>query len=285
MLPRRPFPIGGRGATLLVIAAVAWLAARWLDLELTGLVPRESGRILARDLFGAALHPALGYQTEVPPGTPAFGVKIASALWSTILVAAAAMSLALPGGVLLGALSSDIFWIRGASSGKERVAAAWRVLQVGARVLASMLRAVHELLWAVLFLAAIGLSSASAVIAIALPFTGVIAKVTSELFDEAPRTPWRALRLAGAGPSAAWAVGIAPAALPDALAYGFYRFECALRSAAVLGFFGVPTIGMAVAQSFENLQYQEMWTYLYSLVALVLVAERISATARRRLRT
>lgn len=284
MRQRAPFPIGGRGATLLVLAAVAWIAARWLDLELSGLIPRESGRILARDLFGAALQPALGYQADVPPGTPAFTVKIASALWRTILVAAAAMSLALPAGLALGALSSDIFWIRVGAGGQERVGALGRALQVSARVLASMLRAVHELLWAVLFLAAIGLSSASAVVAIALPFSGVIAKVTSELFDEAPRAPWRALRIAGASPGLAWAIGIAPAALADALAYGFYRYECALRSAAVLGFFGVPTIGLAVAQSFENLQYQEMWTYLYSLVALVLVAERMSAAARRRLR-
>lgn len=275
--------MGGRGATLLILAVVAWVAARWLDLELSGLFPRESGRILARDLFGAALQPALDYQTDVPPGTPGFVAKIAGALWRTILVAAAAMSLALPAGFALGALSSDIFWTRVSSSGQERVGAMGRVLQVGARVFASILRAVHELLWAVLFLAAIGLSSASAVISIALPFTGVIAKVTSELFDEAPRAPWRALRLAGARPGAAWAIGIAPAALADALAYGFYRYECALRSAAVLGFFGVPTIGLAVAQSFENLQYREMWTYLYSLVALVLIAERMSAAARRRL--
>ncbi len=281
--PKRPFPIGGRGATLVALALAAWLAALWLDLELSGLIPRESGRILGRDLLGAALHPALNYQTDVPPGTPAFGMKIAGALWTTILVAAAAMSLALPAGLALGALSSDIFWTRVASGGRERVGTAGRMLQVGARIFASVLRAVHELLWAVFFLAAVGLSSASAVIAIALPFTGVIAKVTSELFDEAPRGPWRALRLAGARPGAAWAVGIAPTALADALAYGFYRFECALRSAAVLGFFGVPTIGLAVAQSFENLQYGEMWTYLYSLVALVLIAERTSAAARRRL--
>jgi phosphonate transport system permease protein len=66
-------------------------------------------------------------------------------------------------------------------------------------------------------------------------------------------------------------------------AYTFYRFECALRSSAVLGFFGYPTLGYYVAASAENLYYGEVWTYLYALFALIVVVEWWSGSIRRKI--
>jgi phosphonate transport system permease protein len=77
-------------------------------------------------------------------------------------------------------------------------------------------------------------------------------------------------------------VGLLPRALPDMTAYAFYRFECAIRSSAILGFFGFPTLGYYLSASFENLYYREVWTYLYALFALVLVIEMTSARLRKR---
>jgi phosphonate transport system permease protein len=70
--------------------------------------------------------------------------------------------------------------------------------------------------------------------------------------------------------------------LPDLTAYTFYRFECALRSSAVLGFFGFPTLGYYIAASFENLHYGEVWTYLYALFILIVIVEWWSGIIRRR---
>ena len=74
-----------------------------------------------------------------------------------------------------------------------------------------------------------------------------------------------------------------PRALPDMVAYALYRFECGLRSAAVLGFFGLPTLGYHLAASFENLHYGEVWTYLYTLLGLVILVDWWSGSVRRRL--
>ncbi len=71
--------------------------------------------------------------------------------------------------------------------------------------------------------------------------------------------------------------------MPDLIAYTFYRFECALRSAAVLGFFGFPTLGYYLAASFENLHYGEVWTYLYALFGLVVAVDWWSGRLRREL--
>jgi phosphonate transport system permease protein len=149
-------------------------------------------------------------------------------------------------------------------------------------VLIALMRSVHELLWAILFLAAFGLNTASAVLAIAIPYAGTLAKVFSEMLDEAPRGSAFALRSAGAGPTQVFLAGTLPRALPDMAAYAFYRFECAVRSSAVLGFFGYETLGYYLSASFENLHFREVWTYLYALSAMVLLLEGWSALLRRR---
>ena len=168
---------------------------------------------------------------------------------------------------------------RGRSTGRGGLSE----IYIGARATATALRSLQELLWAVIFLSAFGLTRTSAVIAIALPYAGVFAKVFSELFDEAQRGPFRALVEGGGTRSQSFLFGIVPAAFPDVLAYLLYRFECAIRSSAVLGFFGFPTLGFFIAASFENLLYGEVWTYLYALAALVVTMDAWSGAIRRRL--
>jgi phosphonate transport system permease protein len=213
----------------------------------------------------------------VPAGTQPLFVSGLVAARRTLVFAVAGMSLALVLGIVLGFLASSSWWAqerRGFSIGP--------LVWSGARLLIVGMRSVHELLWAVLFLAAFGLNSFGAVIAIAIPYGGTLAKIFSEMLEEAPRDSARALRELGAGPLQVFLFGQLPRALPDMAAYAFYRFECAVRSSAVLGFFGFPTLGYSIAQSFENLHYSEVWTYLYLLMALVVGIELWSGALRRR---
>lgn len=274
-LPARPWAIGRRGVTLLGIggaAAAAWLL---LGLVLSQLAPTAGGGAIAADFFGAALRPALTHEADsVPPGAPAFLARVGESLRLTVVYAAAAMSLALLLGLPLGCLASAAWWEgRGAAGAAVR----WAL-----RLAIVALRSVHELLWAVVLLAAFGAAPATAVLAIALPYAGTLAKVFSEMLDEAPRRAADALHALGATPARRFLFGLLPAAAPDMAAYAFYRFECAVRSAAVMGFFGIPTLGYHLRLSFENLHYREVWTYLYALVAVVLLLEAWSARLRRR---
>lgn len=294
--PSKGSHVGTRAWTFLGLAAAAFACAWILGLGVDGFMPRAAGRAILADLAGAAISPALDYEEAVPEGTPSFLGQILSALFATLLYAAAAMSLALPLGLGLGILSSDVAWSgpdrsssrsgsrSGSGSHALRVSTGARVVQWSVRVFVAILRSVHELLWAVLFLAALGLAPASAVVAIALPFAGTIAKVYAEILDEAPRGPWAALDGLGATRTHSLLLGLIPVALPDLISYGFYRFECALRSAAVLGFFGAPTIGSSIFQSFENLQLREMWSYVYALIAAVCLFEWFGARLRKELR-
>lgn len=281
-------PLGLRGATLLGIVAAGLWAVWALRLDPADLVPGEGGILVAREFFSRALSPALSYEAEfVPEGIAPLWLRTLRASRTTVVFAAAAVSLSVVCGLALGFFASTAWWagepVGGRSAlGRRLGRAAAPLIYGGTRTLIALMRSVHELLWAVLFLAAVGRSNLTAVIAIAIPYTGTLAKVFSELIDEAPREAAAALRSIGAGPLQVFLFGLLPRALPDMGAYAFYRFECALRSSAILGFFGYPTLGYYIAASFENLHYGEVWTYLYTLVALVALVDAWSGFLRRR---
>jgi phosphonate transport system permease protein len=269
---------GARRLVLLLIGVAGVWAASELALGPRGLVPDAGGLRLVGTFLRAALTPALTYEAAfVPDGAPPLLAKIGDAAGRTVAFAAAATSMALVAGAILAFLASQAWWID--RPGRRRVAAP--AVYAVTRTLIALSRSVHELLWAVLFLAAMGLTPLAAVVAIAIPYSGVFAKVFSEMLDEAPRDTAAALRDAGATPLRAFLFGLVPRALPDVTGYAFYRFECALRSAAVLGFFGVPTLGMHVQQSFANAHYHEVWSYLYAMFALVAAVDWWSGRVRR----
>jgi phosphonate transport system permease protein len=279
-----------RGAVVVGLAVAGLWAGSQLGVGLGDLVPGPGGLELTREFFARAVTPALAYESgPAVAGAPPLPVKALAAAHRTVVFAAAAMSLALLIGLPLAVVASSSFWERdptaGGSSGRwgAGLRAAARALHGGSRILIALMRSIHELLWAVLFLAAFGLTHLSAVVAIAIPFGGTLAKVFSEMIDEAPREAAEALRAAGASPLQVYCCGLLPRALGDMGAYAFYRFECALRSSAILGFFGFPTLGYYIATSFENLYFGEVWTYLYTLFALVAVVDLWSGALRRRL--
>jgi phosphonate transport system permease protein len=281
-LDGRRFALGRRGIVLLGLGLSALVAYLYLGAPIGGLLPQRGGFAIVREFFAAMFHPALDYESPAPDGTPPLLLSALGAARRTVEFAAAAMSLALAGGLVLGYFASSAWW-------SEEVAGVggWRRLVAPAvfgatRVLIVGMRSVHELLWAVIFLAAFGLNTATAVVAIAIPYAGTLAKVFSEMIDEAPRDSANALRLAGAGPVQVFSFGLLPRALPDMCAYAFYRFECAIRSSAVLGFFGFPTLGYSISTAFENLHFREVWTFLDALALLVIAVEIWSGALRRR---
>lgn len=282
-----PPPVGRRGILLLAIAVAGVAAYGSLGLSLSELAPRGGGARVVAGFFSRALTPALSYESDVPPGTLPILLKAFSAMRRTIVFAAAAMSLAVLFGLLLGFPASTAWWAGDPAGAATRAGRFLRrsvapVVYGGTRTLIALMRSVHELLWAALLLVAFGFNTFSAVIAIAIPYGGTLAKIFSEMIDEAKRDSAEALRAAGATPAQVFFFGLLPRALPDMAAYTFYRFECAVRSSAILGFFGFETLGYHIKASFDNLHYGEVWTYLYTLVIVIVILEVWSSGLRRR---
>ncbi len=274
--------IGPRRATLLGIALVAAVCAWSLGLDPRRLFTGTSLK-LAGEFFAAALQPAFDYQSEgLPAETPPFLEVALKSLLDTLRYAVLGMSVAVPCGALLTVFASTAWWPE-----RERfpvASAALRVAFVAARGLIAFARSVHELLWALLFITAVGMSSSAAVIALAIPYSGTLAKIYSEMLDEHARDAQRSLRAIGAGAAAAFLLGLLPKALPDLVSYTFYRLECALRGAAVFGFIGIETIGYRIKLAAADLHYREVWTYLYLLIAASALLQLWGHAIRARLR-
>ena len=136
------------------------------------------------------------------------------------------------------------------------------------RVACAALRAVHELFWALLLMQVFGLSATTGILAIALPYAGICAKVYSEIIEEADPSALRVLP-----PGTGWASAFLYARLPDVAAsfrhYTLYRFECGMRSTLVLGFVGLPTMGFHLESAFRQGRYAEAGALLLVFYALI----------------
>jgi phosphonate transport system permease protein len=135
----------------------------------------------------------------------------------------------------------------------------------------------------VLFLAALGLNPFTAVLAIALPYAGIIGKMFAELIDEAPASLLESYRSLGANRAQLFFLALVPRTMPDLLAYLMYRLETGLRSSAIMGFLGIPTLGNLLRLAFENAHYREVWTYLYVLLLMCICFDLWSAVLRKHL--
>jgi phosphonate transport system permease protein len=136
------------------------------------------------------------------------------------------------------------------------------------RLLAAILRSVHELIWALLLLAIFGPTVWTGVSAIALAYAGIFAKVYSEILDEADQRVAQVLPMTTDRMSR-FVYGRAAVAYPALASYTRYRLECAIRSSAVLGFIGLPTLGFQLDSFFKQGHYDSVAAVLLVYFALI----------------
>lgn len=165
--------------------------------------------------------------------------------------------------------------------GPARDAPLGRMLRYPARLALIVLRAIPELVWALLFVRAVGLGPSAGVLALAITYGGMLGKVYAEIYESASNRPARALMEAGAGRVQAFLYGVLPAALPEMVSYTIYRWECAVRASVIMGFVGAGGLGQQLELSFRMLNGAEACTILATFLLLVLLADALSALSRR----
>lgn len=215
----------------------------------------------------ASLHPDL----QIPLLVTAW-----QALLTTLAYAICGTVLSVCCGFVGSVLISEVGW-----QALGRSSLSW--LGQGLRTVLVVPRAIHEMLWGLFFINLWGLDPLTAIAAITIPYSAIVAKVFGDILDDTPRQPFQAIRQSGGQPFNALLYGLLPLASKNLLSYSFYRFECSLRSAATLGLIGVGGLGHEIFLSLQSLRYEQVWTFIYTLVVLNGVIDWGSARCRQRL--
>jgi phosphonate transport system permease protein len=165
----------------------------------------------------------------------------------------------------------------------ERPGALRRAGWVLARTVLNLMRSIPEIIWALVFVRAIGMGPAAGILAIGIGYAGILGKVFAEIFESTPREAARGLAASGATGLGAFAFGLLPTSLPVVASYALYRFDCALRASAVLGLVGAGGIGLQLELSIKMFAYDEVATLVLALFALVAGVDLLSQRVRRRI--
>lgn len=158
-----------------------------------------------------------------------------------------------------------------------------QVIRIPVRWILIVLRSIPEIVWALLFVRAVGLGPAAGVLAIAITYSGMLGKVYSEILESCDTRPARALLESGSGRLAAFSYGILPGALHELVSYSVYRWECAVRASVIMGFVGAGGLGQLMELSMRMLNGGEVSTILLTFLLLVLLADAASAILRKAL--
>jgi phosphonate transport system permease protein len=236
----------------------------WLRATQDGDILNHGGLALVGDLLASAFHPSFA---------PDFLAVVADATIITLAFAALGTAGALVIGILGGLVLSDVAW-------SSRPSVPVRLLRLTLRGVLVAVRSIHELIWALLLVSVLGLDPLAAVLAIAIPFGAQTAKIFAETLDGVPSGALKALRAAGSRPVASWTYGLLPQAAPLLLSYSFYRFECAIRSAVILGVVGVGGLGQELVVSLQSRNWDEVWTLVGAVVLLSAAADLWSTRLR-----
>ena len=149
-----------------------------------------------------------------------------------------------------------------------------------ARALLSLFRCIPEFVWAFMFVRAVGLGPFPGVLAIGVAYGGMLGKVYSEIFESVNERPLEAIQSTGAGRLQIFFYGWFPQVLPNITSYTLYRWECAVRTSAILGLVGAGGIGQQIEISIRMFNFHEVATLLVILFSLVAGADYLSAKVR-----
>jgi phosphonate transport system permease protein len=154
-------------------------------------------------------------------------------------------------------------------------------LYFAARGIIALCRSVPDLVWALLFVTAVGLGPFAGALALSIHSIGMLGRLFSEVIEDMDMGPVDALTLTGASRLQVFTHAVVPTALPSLLGISLYRLDENLRSSLVLGFVGAGGIGFQLLTAMNLFQYRTVSLLLIVTFLMVLIAERLSAYLRR----
>ncbi len=254
--------------------AIAALLLLWPAVEISEFDPR----VLADPKNFATMAQFLGTFFPMALSADFVGLVARSAL-ETLALATAGTAVAIVIAVPLAAAVSEALSV--SRVGPPRFGWLGPLARAPVRALLVFMRSIPEIVWALLFVRAVGLGPAAGVLAIAISYAGMLGKVYFEIFEAGDTRPARAILEAGGARTHAFLYGVLPVALPELVSYSVYRWECAIRASVVMGFVGAGGLGQQMELSMRMLAGGEVSTMLVAFLLLVFLADAISAILRK----
>lgn len=149
------------------------------------------------------------------------------------------------------------------------------------RRLMDILRSVNEMVFAMLFICAVGLGPFAGVLALALHTWGIMSKLFSEAVEAIDPGPVEAIRAVGATHLEEIVFGVIPQVLPLWISYMLYRFESNVRSASVLGMIGAGGIGMLLWDAIRGFEYGRTSAIILIIIGVVSLLDFLSGKIRK----
>lgn len=232
------------------LMAWAWQGARIAPGE---LVANLGNSVLFAEAF---LRPDF---TEWPTYLEQMIVTLHMALWGSFLALLAAVPLG-----LAGAANISPIWLR----------------QPVRRGL-DALRAINEMVFAFVFMVAVGLGPFAGTLALFVHTTGVLGKLFSEAVEGIDPRPVEGIRATGANALEEIVWGVVPQVIPMWTSYALYRFESNVRSATVVGIVGAGGIGYTLNEYFRIYDYGKVSAILLCILATVTLIDLLSSRLRQ----
>ncbi len=237
-------------AFLLLLLAASWKGADMRPAELF----RDSGNMsqYAAEFFPPNFRQWRMYVDEMI-------ITLQIALWGTVLAVVTAVPLAL-------LASSNIV--------------PWWVYQPVRRLMDSF-RAINEMVFAMLFVVAVGLGPFAGVLALWIHTAGILAKLFSEAVEAIDPQPVEGIRSTGASAMHEIVYGVLPQVMPLWISFTLYRFESNVRSASVVGMVGAGGIGVVLWEIIRGFQYAETCAVMLIIIVTVSIIDLVSARIRK----
>ena len=179
-----------------------------------------------------------------------------------------------------GTLLAAVFAVPLAIFASENLCPNW-VVQPTRRAL-DVMRAINEVVFALMFVVAVGLGPFAGVLALFVHTTGILGKLFSEAVENIEVGPIEGVRASGASKFQEILFGVVPQVTPLWISFTLYRFESNVRSAAVLGIVGAGGIGVSLYQSFRSFKYPKVCAILIILIVTVSLLDILSSKLRQR---
>ncbi len=260
----------GRVFWLLALAVVLWPLGVATEFKPWVLLEPDNLKISAQ--FISSFWP-LVHDSE-------FMLMVAKETWRTVAMATAGVTLALLVAIPLTLINTRVLSVS-ALSGRMARGPFW--LRQMVRWLLIVLRSIPELVWALVFVRVVGLGPTAGVLAIALTYGGMLGKVYGEILESGETHATENLLRNGSSRLQAFFYGLLPTNAAELTSYTVYRWECAIRSSVVLGFVGAGGLGQQLDNSMKMFEGGEVASMLLVFIALVALADKVSAMLRKAL--